>query len=136
MGAWGHGVFDNDTACDWAYDLKERDDLSYVEETLDKVLAVGNDYLESPDAEEALAAAEVIARLQGNWGARDSYTESMDTWVESVGLRPSRELARKAQSAIDRVLTAPSELLELWGEGKDLELWKQTLADLKSRIHV
>ena len=28
MGAWGHRSFDNDTANDWAYDLKEVSDLS------------------------------------------------------------------------------------------------------------
>jgi hypothetical protein len=30
MGAWGTGIFDNDTACDWAYDLKETSDLSLL----------------------------------------------------------------------------------------------------------
>ena len=28
MGAWGTGVFDNDTACDWSYDLEKTKDFS------------------------------------------------------------------------------------------------------------
>jgi hypothetical protein len=28
MGAWGTGSLDNDTACDWAYDLKKSDEFT------------------------------------------------------------------------------------------------------------
>ena len=78
MGAWGTGVFDNDTACDWVGELVESSDLSRIETTLDNVLQAGSGYLEAPEAEEALAAAEVVARLQGNWGVRDVYTAPVD----------------------------------------------------------
>ena len=70
MGAWGTGIFDNDTACDWAYDLEGASDLSLIERALSKVLNVGAEYLEATEAEEALAAAETIARLKGNLGGQ------------------------------------------------------------------
>lgn len=134
MGAWGTGIFDNDTACDWAYTLEESDDLSVVEESLEKVISVGSEYLEAPDAEEALAAAEVIARLQGNYGDRNAYTETIDKWVSERELKVSPELARKALSAIERVLTEPSEILELWNESEEFDAWKASISNLSSRI--
>jgi hypothetical protein len=136
MGAWGIGVFDNDTACDWADDLAETDDLSVVEASLEKVLSSGADYLEAPDAEEALAAAEVVARLQGNTGDSDAYTEAIDTWVSEHKLFVSAALAKKTLTALERILLEPSELLELWGESDEFDAWKTDVENLKSRIRV
>jgi hypothetical protein len=34
MGAWAHDTFDNDTACDWAFDLEKAADLSLVTQAL------------------------------------------------------------------------------------------------------
>jgi hypothetical protein len=134
MGAWSHESFGNDTACDWAGDLQEGDDLAPVEAALDAVLEVGDDYLESPEACEAIAAAEVVARLQGHFGLRDAYSESLDEWVARVGIVPSPELASKARRALDRILVEPSELLELWEEGDDSGEWRASVNELKGRI--
>ena len=134
MGAWGTGIFDNDTACDWAYDLKETSDLSLIESSLDKVLNIGGDYLDASEAEEALAAAEAVARLKGNWGIRNSYTETMDKWVEKTRLTPPQALIEKALRAIERALSKPSELLELWGETEDFIAWEESVKDLSKRL--
>ena len=72
MGAWDVDALGNDDACDWTYRLEKRKDLSLIDNTLDKVVQNGNGYLESPDSCEALAAAEGVARLQGNWGTRNA----------------------------------------------------------------
>jgi hypothetical protein len=134
MGAWGKGVFENDTACDWAYGLEETSDLSLIESTLDKVNKIGAEYLDASDAEKALAAAETVARLKGNWGVRDSYTETMDKWVETTRLIPPQALIEKALKAIERALSGPSELLELWGEVEDLPAWEESVKDLSRRL--
>ena len=134
MGAWGTGIFDNDTACDWAYGLKETNDLSLIECALDKVLKVGAEYLDAREAEEALAAAETAARLKGNWGIKDSYTEKMDEWVETTRLTPPQALIEKALKAIERTLSGPSELLELWGEVEGFIAWEESVKDLSRRL--
>src|SRR5215475_11533936 len=134
MGAWGTGVFDNDTACDWAYGLKETSDLSLIESAFDKVLNIGGEYLDAGDAEEALAAAEAVARLKGNWGSRDICTEVMDSWVETTRLTPPPALIEKALKAIERLLSGPSELLELWGETEDFTAWEESVKDLSKRL--
>jgi hypothetical protein len=136
MGTWAHDAFGNDNAGDWAFGLEECSDLSLVESTLDKILNAENEYLEAPDAEEGLAAAEVIARLQGHWGERNPFTEPADTWVEKVKLKPSKALAQKAHRVIERILLEPSELLELWQESKDFEAWKNSVQNLKARIDI
>jgi len=134
MGAWDHTTFGNDDACDWGGDLRSHEDLSFIEETLDTVVATGDEYLEAPESSQAIAAAEVVGRLQGHFGIRNAYTESVDEWITAHPLTVPTALAQKARAALDRILTRPSELLELWEESDDFESWKGTITELKSRI--
>lgn len=133
MGAWSKDSFGNDTACDWAYGLEETNDLELVRETIQKAVGIGEEYLEAPDAEEAIAAIEVIARLKGNFGERNSYTEATDNWVKAHPQQPPPDLVTLASKAIDRILRPPSELLEMWQESDEFEEWKGSLLDLKLR---
>lgn len=134
MGAWDVGTFDNDTACDWAYALEGQPDTALVAATLAQVLAAGADDLDADVASEGLAAAEVVARLRGNWGERNAYTETVDRWVESHPGEPPAGLVAAALAAVDRVLTAPSELLELWSESEDFGRWQEGMAALRRRL--
>jgi hypothetical protein len=138
MGSWGTGTFDNDTACDWAYGLERTQDLSLVREAIEKILAQGRARIDASRAEEALAACEVIARLEGNWGTRNSYSRNVDVWVLAhPKLAPPRELVQDALNAIDRIMSAPSELVQLWDETSDAEgaaEWRAAVADLRARV--
>jgi hypothetical protein len=133
MGAWSVDSFGNDTACDWAYGLEEVSDLSLVRETIQKVVDSGNEPLDASDAEEAIAAVEVLARLKGNFGERSSYTEATDNWVRAHPQQPPMILINLASQALDRILKPPSELLDLWQEGEDFAAWKNSVLDLKKR---
>jgi hypothetical protein len=134
MGAWDVGTFDNDTACDWAYGLEGEPDTGLVAETLAEIITVGAEYLDADAACEGLAAAEVVARLRGNWGERNAYTETVDNWVESHPGQPPAELVSAALAAIGRVLTEPSELLELWSETEDFGRWRDGMEELRRRV--
>jgi len=134
MGAWSSDPFGNDTAGDWKYGLDDVDDLSLIEDTIQKLLDVGDDYLEAPDAEEAIAAIDTIARLKGRFHTKDAYTESVDQWVAAHPLVPSAPLIDRATKALDRILSEPSEALELWRESDDFEAWQKQISDLKKRI--
>jgi hypothetical protein len=131
MGTWSHESFGNDTACDWAYELEGITDLSVIESTIDRVLESEDEYLEAPDAEEAIAAIEVIAKLLGNGTQSDSYTERADAWVKENNLRPSAELIQKARNAISKILSENSELAELWEESEE---WKPEISKLLAAI--
>ena len=133
MGAWSKESFGNDTACDWAYGLEKTSDLSLVRETIQRALDAGDEYLEADAASEVIAAVEVIARLKGNFGVRDSYSKSTDTWVAAHPQQPPQDLVTLAIQALDRILVQPSELLELWEESDEFEAWKSSVLDLKNR---
>jgi len=137
MGAWSHESFGNDDACDWGHELAETNDLSVIESALDSVLAIGDDYLELSEASNGIAAAEVIAQLQGNRSAAESAScEPVDEWVARVKLTPPQPLARKAHQVLDRVLQEPSEALDLWQEGKEGNRWVEAVRNLKTRIRI
>jgi hypothetical protein len=132
LGAWSHEAFGNDDAIDWAYELEEAENLSYIEAALDAVLEAEG-YLEAPDASCAVAAVEVIAKLLGKGTQSDAYTERIDEWVKNVRARPSRPLLEKAQRALERVRGKESELKELWHEG-DASEWESSLRSLHAAV--
>jgi Domain of unknown function (DUF4259) len=134
MGTWDVGSFDNDDAADWAYELEECGDLSVIENAIAGALDPSDDYLEAPVATEAIAAIETLARLQGNWGERSSYTETVDAWVERVRLPVPAALARQAMQALDRVVGEQSELRELWEESEEFDAWMASVAELRGRV--
>jgi hypothetical protein len=134
MGAWGTETFENDSACDWVGDLVDAEDLSLVAETLARAVEIGDGYLEVDAGCEALAACEVVARLRGNWGVCNEYTESLDAWVREHAATPSREMFSQALAAIDRVVREPSELLGLWDESNHKTDWHKAVEELRSRV--
>lgn len=136
MGTWSYEPFGNDTAGDWAYGLDENPDLSYLQDAFEKVLANGEEYLEAPDAEEAIAAAEVLAKVLGRGTQTDAYTESVDRWVGNLKSTPSAELRRKASEALLRVMAEDSEITELWSEAEGAKEWRASIDRLRAAIEV
>ena len=134
MGAWSTDAFGNDTACDWANGLTESDDLSLVEAAIAAVVDSPAGYLDASLAQEALAAAEVVARLRGNDGGRNAYTEATDNWVRAKRLVPPEALMRRALLALDRCLGVDSELRELWDESDAAAQWRADAQSLMERL--
>ncbi|AFL74297.1 DUF4259 domain-containing protein [Thiocystis violascens] len=132
MGAWSHEPFGNDDANDWAHGLEDANDLSLIESALDNALEA-EEYLEAPEASEAVAAVEVVAKLLGKGTQTDSYTEKVDEWVKSVSARPDAALIAKARRTLERVLGENSELRELWEES-GAEDWLDSIRSLQSAI--
>lgn len=134
MGAWSHEPFGNDTANDWAYGLEETTDTALIEEALDKVLAAKSEYLEAPDAEEAIAAVEVVAKMLGRGTQTDAYTEKVDKWILDLSIKPSESLKAKSALALKRILSADSELNELWSESEDASEWQASVHRLLAAV--
>ncbi|HEX5470904.1 MAG TPA: DUF4259 domain-containing protein [Lacipirellulaceae bacterium] len=136
MGAWDVSSFGNDTACDWAWELKESSDLSVVEETIDRVFDTAEDgYIEAPTGEEAIAACETIARLKGRFGIRNSYTKDVDKWIAAHPLQPSPEMVEKANNALDLIMSDNSELRQLYEESDSFAEWQASVSDLRQRMN-
>lgn len=133
MGAWGSGNFENDTACDWVYGLEEAKDLNPIWKAIEAVFA--EEYIDADVGSEALAAIETVARLKGKWGVRDSYTETVDRWVESHrDIKVPENLSARCVEAINLLLGDDSELNELWAESDSSEEWKRNVVDLRTRV--
>jgi len=133
MGAWGIGIFENDAACDWTFELETSNDFSAIEQAINDVLETGAGYLESEVASRALAACDVLVRLKREH-AETKATQTVESWVAGHPLRPSTEQLGRAVAAIDRVLTTPSELIELWGETPDGNAWRRRVVELRARV--
>jgi len=133
MGAWGEDTFGNDAACDWVGQFLEKPGMAKVWGAINSVLHA-DDYLDSEPACDCLAACEVLARLQGNWGVRNAYSKVLDTWIEANPLEVPRDLKKAADSAIDRILDADSELLALWDEDGRNATLHDAIDDLRSRV--
>jgi hypothetical protein len=104
-----------------------------VESTFGELEAVGSGYLDQDVACCALAACDVVARLQGHRGYTNSYTANVDRWVAEHPMTVSDVLVGRAEAAIDRILADDSELRQLWEE-QDPAPWLVSVADLRTRV--
>lgn len=133
MGTWGPSAFENDTACDWAYELEEIDDLSVICRSLDDVVACGEDWLDSDVACEGLAACEVVALLIGRPDSNGQHNDVVVNWVEAHQSLDANHLIPQAKAVVTRILSPPSELLELWEEAGAND-WRHSVMQLRSRL--
>lgn len=139
MGSWGTLAFDNDTALDWVIGLERHKGLEFITTTIERVADADeededDEYLDQDAAIEALAACEVLARLQGRYGYRNTNTEDVDDWVAAHPMAPPLALIERALVAIDRIVGKSSELADLWAESPDAKAWRKGVADLRERV--
>lgn len=129
MGAWSHEPFGNDTAADWAYGLNESNDLGYIEATIDA--ALGDEFLDSDIATEAIAAVEILARALERGSPGDSYSKGADAWIVRVKPLVSEALREKAIRALDATIAEESELRGLWEDSDHYQDWLASVASLR-----
>lgn len=112
MGTWDVGPFDNDTAADFGGDLDKAaadERKGIVRGALTRVIDTV-EYLEAPESEVAVAAAALVAAQCPGGKPADPVYGPGELLPDLTDLR---DLARQA---LDRVMTEPSELMELWAE--------------------
>lgn len=127
MGAWAEGVFENDTASDWAEELLRSDRYQMIGAALEQAADASADG-DADECSEALAAAELVAAGRG-WPVRE-LPEELQEWVDRFDYRPSEGAKSLALSAIKRVRDG-SELAKLWGGDPK---WLDGLTKLVERL--
>ena len=138
MGAWGAGAFDNDDAADWSWEFENADHdagLRLVTDALSAaVQASGSAYLDATDGARAIAAAEVVASINGQPIDESPYNETVRQWINRTRPATGAALTDLARQAVDRV-TMPqnSELAQLWGEAASSS-WPSVMAELRTKI--
>lgn len=153
MGAWGTGVFENDTAMDWCDEFIEAPEGEGDEENEGKhVLLLGpiqmvanpdeedEESIDADDASVALAAAEVIAAINNKPSeelakADEDPLSSLSAWIgsNSEDLLRKREVRDLAAKAVQQVLE-DSELADLWEESEHAEEWQGVVKGLQKRL--
>lgn len=130
MGAWGPGSFDNDDALDLVADVVDGGGMDVIESAF-AILRDG-ELLEAPEASAAVAAAEIVAAMDGR-PAADFPPEAAE-WVQAHGAAPRPALVRQARAAAGRV-REDSELKTLWEEGEEPPAgWYAGMDDLLRRL--
>lgn len=133
MGAWGTGAFENDDAVDWLAQLTD-EGAGIVRQTFDEVLRTAPAYVERDVGARTVAAAELVAALQGRPG--HDLPPELIAWLaaHSHGLADAR-LVEDAQRALTCAVDAQiSELAELWADTPDAHRWQRGVADLRARL--
>lgn len=139
MGTWDAGPFDNDDAADWAYAFEHADagkGLALIDATLRAAVQVPvNDYLDSDDGANTVAAAAILAHILDGEPPSDSekaYGSDAFTWVARTAPVPPPELQELAIRALARVTAPGSELASLWDEAGPE--WRSSIASLSARL--
>ncbi|MFF7193417.1 DUF4259 domain-containing protein [Streptomyces sp. NPDC008079] len=127
MGTWDVGPFGNDTAADFCGDLDEaaageREGL--VRGALTRVIDTV-DYHEAPESEVVVAAAALVAAQCPGGEPADPVYGPEELLPDLPGLR---DLARQA---LGRVMTEPSDLMELWAEPSGAS-WRANVRQLQN----
>ena len=129
MGVWGTGAFENDAAIEWSSDLAEAD-LTFVMDTLSSAQEVDDDELDVDLGCTAVAACEVIARLQGRAVRTGAMDELIDEWVRSHPTRLTADVVKLATNVLDRV-SKESELAQMW---RGDVTWMSQVKELRRRV--
>jgi len=132
MGAWGAGIYENDDACDWGYELEESTGLFKVEEVIDDVL--NNEYIDAVEGAYALVALDVLACLVSKQYAEESSRpEEIENWIAANDVSVSSEMNKKAAKVLQKINSDDSELFDLWSDADELDAWVFELKGL-SRV--
>ena len=133
MGAWGFGIFEDDTAMDFLNELTDSENpLKLMKNALEGARAAK--YLEYDGGQSALVAAAITDAILN--GTRHAVgLQELDALVakhKSSEVSPLRSLA---SAAVRQVLSESSELRELWAENvDDYPKWRENLESLASRL--
>lgn len=131
MGTWGYKTFEDDTACDWLYDL-EAEGMKLLERSLSPEGKEG-DFLQMDDAIAILAAAEIVYGLLN--GPRDGLPDEAIEWINANKEADVSCLKPICEGQLGCVLSKNSELRQVWEENtEDFPEWKANVEALRDGL--
>jgi hypothetical protein len=138
MGAWGVGAFENDEAADWSIEFRTADlraGLSMITDPLTLAAKPENesDLLDGSDGTMAVAAAELVAAINGHPIDESVFNEDARQWIARVRPCFDPDLTSLAFEAMSRVLGPTSVLAELWFP-ENADRWRSAMAALRSKL--
>lgn len=132
MGAWGTGIFEDDTSLDLLADAIESDAENFVRNASSKV---NSDYLEYDEGQEIIVAGVILDAILNKAKHRIS-DEEFQEWLsrqESKGLASFKE---SILNGLGKVISERSELNELWQENdEEYPRWRKNIEDLAASLN-
>jgi len=123
MGAWGVGIFDDDTSCDLIDEVMDDGALALIEEAMEVDM---DQYIEYEDAYKIIVSAALIDTVV-NATDHQYPVENFDEWLKE---QPQQEIAAFKDDIALRLnsVLADSEISELWQENaEDFPQWKANI---------
>ena len=132
MGAWGAGSFENDNASDWVAEFCDDPREKVILDTLSMIAGMNADeYLEGTDSSVGLAAAEIVAALNGS--PNSEMPSEAKECVSKLNITADARLVSLALNVVEMIKTN-SELKELWDESENPSEWYDAVRDLQVRL--
>ncbi len=135
MGAWGHELFDDDTAYDYIDQIDNSDNPKEIFRNAFEV-AINADYLEYDECHAVTVSASYIdSILNGTKPITDIDSEIFYPFIEKNKTLDVSDLKTDAVKALEKVISDNSELNELWADNEELyPKWKGNIEDLIKRL--
>jgi hypothetical protein len=127
MGTWGVAAFENDDACDWAYQVAESADVAVVRDAL----SARDETIGLPSGVIAVAAAEIVASALD--AESDKLPDHVAAWVSTHRAEFRTDDADAALAILGRVQAVNSELAEVWTDDED---WAHSVRTLRARLEI
>ncbi|MBM96845.1 MAG: hypothetical protein CMI09_13495 [Oceanospirillaceae bacterium] len=116
MGAWGMGVFDDDTSCEIMEDAI--DEGTSINALICKALAASDsEYIEYTECHDIIVAGAMMNALLN--GVVYEGVEDLDPWLVNQNKDQAALHTANLVLALKKVLSEGSELNELWSENED-----------------
>ena len=133
MGAWGMGVFDDDTSCEIMEDAI--DEGTSIEALIRKALSSSKaDYIEYTECHEIIVAAAMTNALVN--GVVYEGVDDLSTWLAKQNKEQAAPHKANLALALKKVLAEGSELNELWSENEDdYPTWRGSIESIISGIN-
>lgn len=133
MGAWGIGIFDNDSALDWIDEIVSSEGAFHVFVDLMNE-AVSTDYLDIDDASGILVFCAIIDYVS-NGTPLVNPPDDIIEWVKiNKQVKIQQPFKNLAIQGLEIVMSEKSELKELWAESEDYDTWKSQIQQMILRL--
>lgn len=135
MGAWGFGVFDNDSSCDFVMELSEAENITErIKETFENVISE-TEYIDVDNGSAAWVCICVLDQIL-NGVSYDCPDIEYDEIIERADKSELETLKDYAVKSVDCILSDISELRELIEEceDKDYNNWRNSIITIKNKF--
>jgi len=131
MGAWGTGLFEDDTSQDLVSDVLDTDAKSFVKNSSAYACA---DYLDYDQCQEIIISGVILDSIL-NDSQYEVPDEAFYEWISTQDSEGLDALKGDIISGLKLVISEKSELNELWQENEeDYPAWKKNIENLIANL--